>query len=145
MKQNIYDDPAFFAGYAELRGNPFSANAVTEEPAMRALLPDDLRGQRVLDLGCGAGRLCRHIAVGGAVSVIGVDLSERMLALAAGEGDFGGVITYHHCAVEDWEAAPGSYDLVVSSLALHYVEDVRPVFANVARWLSPGGVFVFSV
>ncbi len=55
--QNIYDDPVFFEGYRKLRGNPDSANALQEKPALFALSPD-LGGKSVLDLGCGYGENC---------------------------------------------------------------------------------------
>jgi SAM-dependent methyltransferase len=44
-----------------------------------------------------------------------------------------------------FDLAPGCADLVVSSMALHYVEDFSDLVARVARWLTPGGSFVFSV
>ncbi len=50
-----------------------------EWPAFRLLLPD-LRGKRVLDLGCGFGWHCRFAVGHGAQTAVGVDLSEKMLS-----------------------------------------------------------------
>ncbi len=47
--------------------------------------------------------------------------------------------------MEDFSASPSSFDLIVSRLALHYVEDVAPVLAACHRCLSPGGRLVFTV
>ena len=143
MKQNIYDDPQFFEGYSQLRRHESGLNAAVDQPAMRALLPP-LANKRVLDLGCGFGKMCRYAIDQGAASVVGVDLSARMLAKAR-EDTADARISYVQSALEDLAFAPASFDLVVSSLALHYVEHFDLVCANVKSWLVSGGAFVFSV
>lgn len=77
--QNVYDDPVFFANYKKLRENEGSANACVEQPAMFSLCPP-VQGLSVLDLGCGSGEACRAFAEMGAARVVGLDLSENMLA-----------------------------------------------------------------
>jgi 2-polyprenyl-3-methyl-5-hydroxy-6-metoxy-1,4-benzoquinol methylase len=140
--QNIYDDPAFFTGYSSLeRFGPGWERAV-EHDDLLALLPD-VDGQRVLDLGCGAGQLAHHLASIGAAEVVGIDVSERMLALARAEWAHPRV-TYALGAVEGVRFGPARFDLVVSSLVLHYVVDYRGVVARIAEWLAPGGVLVYS-
>ena len=57
MAQNIYDNPAFFEGYAQLPRSVQGLDGAPEWPALRAMLPE-LRDQRVLDLGCGYGWFC---------------------------------------------------------------------------------------
>ena len=79
--QNIYDDPAFFAGYATLERFGAGWERAAELGDLLGLLPE-VAERRVLDLGCGAGQLAHHLATRGAAEVVGVDLSERMLALA---------------------------------------------------------------
>jgi len=143
MKQNIYDDPQFFAGYDALRRAERGLNAALEWPALRAMLPS-LSGLRVLDLGCGFGHHCRWMREQGATAVLGVDLSERMLERARATTP-DPAIEYRHCAIEDLEAEPHSFELVCSSLALHYVADFGAICARVAEWLVPQGHFVFSV
>ena len=81
MPQNIYDNDAFFAGYATLRRSREGLNGAPEWPALRAMLPD-VKGKRVLDLGCGYGWFCRFAQEQGAAEVMGVDVSEKMLARA---------------------------------------------------------------
>ncbi len=145
--QNIYDNPDFFAGYAELRQNPLSANAVVVDPARDALLPS-LTGKRVVDLGCGAGGFCRKALAEGAKSVLGVDISERMLDAARSEPvnpDTEPRLRYQCASLDTWSAATGSADVIVSILAFHYLPEVRLIFREVARVLAPGGVFVFCV
>ncbi len=81
MAQNIYDNDEFFAGYARLPRSVAGLDGAPEWPALRALLPD-LRGCRVLDLGCGYGWFCRWAREAGAAAVLGIDVSEKMLARA---------------------------------------------------------------
>ena len=84
MPQNIYDRPEFFDGYSRMDRSVRGLDGAPEWPAMRALLPD-LRDKRILDLGCGFGWFARWAVEQGAASVLGVDLSENMLARARAE------------------------------------------------------------
>ncbi len=140
--QNVYDDPAFFAGYSGLDrfGKPWGA--AYEHGAFLTLLPDP-RGRRVLDLGCGAGQLSLHLAEGGAEEVIGVDVSERMLERARSERSHAR-ITYLRQPMESTTFPAGRVDLVVSSLAFHYLADYAGLMRRIGEWLSPAGLLVFS-
>lgn len=54
-------------------------------------------------------------------------------------------ITYRQSAMEDLDLEDGSFDVVLSSLAFHYVENFEAVVKKIHRWLTPGGYFTFSV
>ena len=82
MSQNIYDEPGFFEGYAQLPRSLHGLAGAPEWPALQAMLPT-LAGKRVLDLGCGYGWFCRAARELGAADVVGIDLSAKMLARAA--------------------------------------------------------------
>ncbi|HET8998314.1 MAG TPA: methyltransferase domain-containing protein [bacterium] len=140
--QNIYDDPGFFAGYSTLERFGAGWERAMEHADLLALLPE-VDGRRVLDLGCGAGQLAHHLATAGAAEVVGVDVSERMLALARAEWAHPRV-TYSREAVEQVVFPPARFDLVVSSLVFHYVDDYRALVLRIAGWLAPGGVLVYS-
>jgi ubiquinone/menaquinone biosynthesis C-methylase UbiE len=142
--QNIYDDPAFFAGYERLRRTGTGLNEVLEQPALWALLPGSLEGLRILDLGCGFGDFARKARSLGARSVVGIDVSERMLERAA-EQTQDPAIAYRQSSIEQLDLGGERFDLVVSSLTLHYVQDYAAALARVAALLAPGGRFVFSV
>jgi SAM-dependent methyltransferase len=141
--QNVYDDPVFFDGYKNLRQGDTGLNGVLEVPALHALLPD-LQGLSVLDLGCGFGDFARHARTEGAASVTAVDVSQRMIAEAIRLTEDGG-IKYVHRSIESFSPAPESFELVVSSLALHYVDDYAAVILRVFSSLVAGGHFIFSV
>ncbi|TPN45041.1 MULTISPECIES: class I SAM-dependent methyltransferase [unclassified Mesorhizobium] len=142
MAQNIYDQPDFFAGYSQLGRSVEGLEGAAEWPALRAILPE-VAGTRIVDLGCGFGWFCRWAHEKGAREILGLDLSEKMLARArAASPDTG--ITYERADLDQLSLPPGAFDLAYSSLALHYVEDVARLFETVHRALSPGGHFVFS-
>jgi ubiquinone/menaquinone biosynthesis C-methylase UbiE len=141
VKQNIYDNPDFFKRYKALRDTGAGLNETLEQPAMLSLLPD-VTGFAVLDLGCGAGDLCRKIRELGASSVIGVDISSNMLELA--QRDVPPGVQFVHQPIEDLVFDIGSFDLLISSLTFHYIADLDDLFAKAHDWLKPTGTFLFS-
>lgn len=143
VAQNIYDDPEFFSAYSGLPRAIKGLDGAPEWPAMRALLPE-LSGRRVLDLGCGFGWFCRWAAAAGASEVLGIDLSENMLARAIADTDDVRV-SYERHDLDTVELPTETFDIAYSSLALHYVVDIDRLFRTVHEALRPSGVFVFSI
>ncbi|WP_439572757.1 class I SAM-dependent methyltransferase [Phreatobacter sp.] len=142
MAQNIYDDPAFHAGYSRLDRSVHGLAGAPEWPTVRALIPN-LAGRRVLDLGCGFGWFSRWAREAGAAAVLGLDLSDRMLARARSETP-DAAVTYEKADLDRVELPQGAFDFAYSSLALHYVADVTRLFSQVYRALAPGSAFVFT-
>ena len=142
MAQNIYDDPAFYDGYSQFPRSREGLAAAGEWPSLRAMLPD-LRNRRVVDLGCGYGWFCRWAAAEGAETVLGIDLSERMLTRANEEPH--DRVTYERQDLEALELPTDAFDVAYSSLTLHYLVDLRPMLTVVRRSLVAGGTFVCSV
>ena len=142
--QNVYDDPVFFEGYERLRRSRTGLNEVLEQPALRSMLPASLAALRILDLGCGFGDFARKARSEGARAVVGVDASRRMLERAAALSP-DPAIEYRHMCIEQLDLGGERFDLVVSSLALHYVEDYAGALAQIAAVLRPGGRLAFSV
>ena len=141
-KQNIFDNEEFFDGYKKLRDQEVNANILFEIPALKSLLPD-MKGLKVLDLGCGFGEHCIEYVNQGASKVVGIDISEKMLEVAKAENS-DPKITYHLLPMEDLNQLDEKFDLVISSLAFHYIEDYKGVVANISRLLSDKGLFIFS-
>ena len=140
--QNVYDDPEFFAGYSQLERFGENWGTAFEHGTFVDLLPN-VAGSRALDLGCGAGQLTLHVAESGAAEVIGIDLSERMLEVARTERAHP-MVTYVQASMDGTDFPAARFDLVVSSLAFHYVEDYAGLVRRIAEWLVPGGHLVFS-
>ena len=142
MSQNIYDRPDFFEGYSRLGRSVSGLDGAVEWPALRALLPD-MNGLRVLDLGCGFGWFCRWARERGAAQVVGLDLSDKMLAQArANTSDT--LITYDRANLEQLHLPEACFDLVYSSLAVHYIDGAGRLFETIYRALIPRGSFIFS-
>ncbi len=100
-------------------------------------------GARVLDVGCGTGRLARWIAgcVGPSGSVVGIDpLPDRVaIARSNAPADVSG-ITFEVGQAEDLAAfSDGSFDAVVLSAVFHWVHDKPKALREVRRVLRPGG------
>lgn len=143
MKENMYDNPAFFEKYGEMLRSKKGLEGAGEWPTLEQMLPD-FKNRTVLDLGCGYGWHCMYAASSGAVEVLGIDLSEKMLQEAIKRNTFK-TVEYRQLGIEDFEYPMEKYDVVISSLALHYIEDVKSLFSKIKRTLVKGGIFVFTI
>ena len=140
--QNIYDNEAFFEGYMKLRNNPSAANDIVEKPALFSLCPD-LTDKKVLDLGCGYGENCREFSKSGASKVVGIDISEKMLSLAKKENILKNV-SFIKMSMSDLSSLDGKFNVVFSSLAVHYIEDFDKLLTEIYRLLDENGLLIFS-
>lgn len=143
MAQNIYDKSEFFAGYSQLNRSVHGLDGAPEWPSIRAVLPD-LSGKRVVDLGCGFGWFARWAREHEAASVLGLDLSENMIARARADTADPN-IEYALAHLEKLELPAASFDFAYSSLAFHYIEDFGRLVQTVHRALVAGAHFVFTI
>jgi ubiquinone/menaquinone biosynthesis C-methylase UbiE len=111
----------------------------TEEPIVHAVL-ERLPCGTALDAACGTGRHAAHLARLGH-DVIGVDGNDTMLAVARAKVP---AADFRQGRLEALPVDDASVDLVTCALALTHVPDLRPVMAEVARVLRPGGHAVLS-
>lgn len=127
--------PGYQAEHArEIDGFVWSPEGTREED-LRLL--GDVRGQRVLDVGCGAAQTTRWLTAQGATAV-GIDVSIEQLRLGTG--------LRVNADAERLPFGDGAFDLACSAYgALPFVADSAAVMREVARVLRPGGRFVFSV
>lgn len=124
----------------------FGAYLMFYEQNLHLPLLGELKRKKLLDLGCGGGQTSVFFAQNGAL-VTGLDFSEKQLEHAerlAGQnrininflaGDLDAPLPF----------ADAAFDLISSSHALHYVENLEACFAEIFRVLKPGGKLVFSV
>jgi SAM-dependent methyltransferase len=136
------DDYDGFAEDYEAENATSLLNAYYERPAVLDLV-GDVQGKRILDAGCGSGPLAAELVARGA-DVTGFDGSPAMIDLARRR--LGGTVplTVHDLA-EPLPFEDESYDVVVASLVLHYLEDWDGPLAELRRVLRPGGRLVASV
>jgi SAM-dependent methyltransferase len=111
--------------------------------AMAALKPTP--GERILDIGCGAGQTSLELAqaVGPGGGVLGVDLSEPLLAIGRRRcAEVRGV----ELALGDAQTfafEPAAYDAAFSRFGVMFFADPPAAFANIRRALKPGGRLAF--
>ncbi|GAA1663814.1 class I SAM-dependent methyltransferase [Fodinicola feengrottensis] len=102
------------------------------------LVPTD----RVLDVGCGCGATTR-IAATLAGQVLGVDLSEPMLARARERAADRDNVRFEAADVQSYDFGAGAYDAVISQLGVMFFDDRETAFGNLRRALRPGGRLAF--
>lgn len=143
MKENKYDDSIFFDKYSNMERSKNGLVSAGEWHELKKLLPS-FQGKRVLDLGCGFGWHCQFAIENGAKSVIGVDISQKMLSQARDKTK-SDHIQYICMPMEDINFSVDSFEVVISSLAFHYVQSFEDILRKISNCLSKGGEFVFSV
>lgn len=156
MSQNIYDRQDFFTAYNTFidRSNKTDLETDLAWKRLHPLLPKSLTGFHILDVGCGSGWFARWAIDHGAARVLALDISNNMISKARnlnGENaEYASKIDYR---IADLDAEPlplplpetGGYDLVFSSLTLHYLVHLKEVVAQIQTQLKPGGSFVMNV
>ncbi|OIW25276.1 methylase [Coniochaeta ligniaria NRRL 30616] len=145
--QNIYDSADFFGEYSKYPRAQNGLEGASEWPLLKALLPKDLTGVAVLDLGCGDGWFSRWALDQGAASVLGLDASKNMLdrARELTTDESRGCIEFRQVDMQNLSLEESAFDLIFSGLALHYPANLDEILQELHRSLRPGGAFVFSV
>jgi len=141
--QNIYDNDAFFESFRSSRDNVVNFNDCIETPILLGMLPD-LHGKKVLDIGCGMGQHARLYSDMGAESVLGIDISEKMLAYAKANNSAEN-IRYERIAMEEIDTIGTQFDLVTSSLVFDYAEDFSGLMRKIHHRMKKDAEFVFSM
>ena len=139
MQANDYD--SFAQAYsADDETNPI--NGYHERPAMVGLAAD-VRGHRVLDVGCGSGPLAAQLRARGA-AITGLDASAAMIEPARRRLGEGADLHVADLA-QSLPFADGAFDDVVASLVLHYLRDWSAPLVELRRVLRSGGRLIVSV
>lgn len=139
----VYDDDDFFEKYNQKRGTGNSPNELIEQPIIDELI-GQVREKKILDLGCGDGKYGVELLKKGAKFYHGIEGSQKMVKLAKEN-----LKTYNSIVelgdIEKREFKRVEYDIVVSRLVLHYIENLEKLMKRIETSLKDRGEFVFSV
>lgn len=139
----FYDTHEVLQYYINHRASGIAPNENIEQPVLWDLI-DDPTNLSVLDLGCGDARISKHFEKLKSKEYVGIDGSKLMVEQAQKNlvTNFSEV---QQVALEEWNPTPQRFDLVISSLTFHYLEDLETVFTKVRQTLKSKGRFIFSV
>lgn len=129
------------------RTRPTSISDFTGRPAVFDLC-GDVRGQRVLDLGCGEGYCTREMAARGSRQTLGIDLSGAMIEQARKREQASPLgIEYRQGNAVSLDTGDSRFDLVLAVFVFSYVTcaEMELAFREVRRVLAENGRFVFAV
>ncbi|WP_098742175.1 class I SAM-dependent methyltransferase [Paenibacillus sp. EZ-K15] len=141
---DFYDNDTNFEKYMERRQGQENANDTLEKPVIWQLL-EDISDRHVLDLGCGDAGFGMELLNKGCAAYVGIEGSRNMVKAASSNlADYNNG-TVVHMRIEEFTYPRDSYDLVLSRLAIHYLQDIERVFQCIHQCLKPSGRFVFSV
>ena len=130
--------------YEEFSSGADSYSYAIEWPCIQKMLPV-LTEKKIVDLGCGTGRFTFWLEAEKPSTIIGVDLSEKMLKLAKEKAAETGSAAKFIKADVSSAFTDDQFDLVFSSTLTHYVPDLDAFFRNVSKMLRPDGQCIFSI
>lgn len=138
---NFYDNEDFFQGYMDIRKQKLNYNNSIEEPLMLEII-GDVNSKTILDLGCGTGELSKKLSKN-AKDILGIDISQKMLDVA-NKNNNNINIKYKNLPMENINILNQKFDVVVSSLAFHYIENFQKLIIDISRLLKKRGSLIFS-
>jgi ubiquinone/menaquinone biosynthesis C-methylase UbiE len=155
LSKTIQSVPASAAGYFGSMAESYDSlihRAVPRYDEMIARLLDYLSrdARQVLELGCGTGNLSLELVRAFPLAELTlVDASAEMIALvrsrvAESGSDPSARIAYAEARFEELDFPKGSFDLVVSSISLHHVQDKAKLYRRIRSLMTTGGRFCFA-
>jgi ubiquinone biosynthesis O-methyltransferase len=130
--------------YARWRGSELGATTERLERKLVLELAGDIRGCKILDIGCGDGALTIDLARLGA-DVAGIDASAEMIDAAKERARRRNVdVAFYVASAGNLPFGREQFDVVTAITILCFVDDAAPVFREIARVLRPGGRVVIG-
>lgn len=139
----VYNDRDFFEKYIKRRSTGQAPNELIEKPIINELI-GDVANKTILDLGCGDGKFGIELLDKGAKHYTGVDGSSNMFKLAKKNlQSYNAKVLQDN--IENIELEKNKFDIVLSRLVLHYIENLKPVLNEINSSLTKNGIFVLSI
>ena len=147
--ENIHKDTVSIKSYDEMAkyyanfvdSKPW--NAYYERPAMLSLLPNDIENLKIMDLGCAGGWYSKYLSDKGS-KVMAIDVNKNMVEATKQR-------TQNKCQTIQADInngfdfiENGHFDIVLASLALHYIKDINKTYMEINRILKIDGSIIFS-
>lgn len=145
---NKYDDETFFRKYSEMNRSKYGLEYAGEWESFKKLLPK-LENKTILDLGCGYGWHLIYAAKKNVKFAVGIDISKKMLEVAKEKTKNLNNIELILSSIEKLKYIKSlknkKFDIVLSSLALHYIKDFDKTVKDIKLYLNNNSYFLFSV
>jgi 2-polyprenyl-3-methyl-5-hydroxy-6-metoxy-1,4-benzoquinol methylase len=141
IEVSAFENLDFIEKFEFLREAADGVNHCVDEPTLLSLILP-IEGKRVLDVGCGLGQLTATMAASRPRRITAIDRSPQMIAKARDR--YRGLGIDFRVATPDALVGDMTFDVVVSSMVMHYVPDLQTFLQDIAHLLSDGGLFVFS-
>ncbi len=139
--ETIWD--SMTSDYEDFTNRENSYSNEIEWPCIKEMLPI-LKDKTILDIGCGTGRFSFYFDSYEPKSILGIDISEEMLAYAKNKNK-SYRIKFQKCSVEDIsEIVSEKFDFVFSSTATHYFPDLKEAFRSIHNVLAENGIVILS-
>lgn len=115
-------------------------NAQYDRPSLLSLLAGQ-KFENCLDMGCGSGAYFKALSEQ-CQNIVGLDKSAEFVKMTIDKNP--DMRIYQHDLKDALVEDDATFDLVISPLTVHYIEDLNTLFEEVGRVLKKGGSFVFS-
>jgi len=122
----------------------FGPDELARHETLIALIRSTHKHPRLLDLGCGSGRLASMLNAGELSGYLGVDISEEGLRRARSLGLTTPLNRFEQHNFEEWTPASGAYDIITFNECLGYAPDPLRTARRFAASLAPGGTLIVS-
>lgn len=138
-KSIVFDSKEGYDKYAKLYDKKLEfLNSFEKNMLMK--MAGDVKGKKVLDIGCGTGRLARVLIEKNA-DYTGVDISEEMLKIAKKKNTKG---KFLEADIEELPFEDESFDVIICAFVIVHVGDLKEAFREAYRVLKKGGIFVVT-
>lgn len=105
---------------------------------------DTSQVHNVLEVGCGAGMLAHYLSEKHQMKVTGTDVDPEQIELTKGFHKENGRLNFFTADATDLPFKDSEFDLVLSFMVMHHINNWKKAFAEVDRVLKPGGIFIIK-